>query len=122
MKHPRNRPLPASHRPVTATLLATLLVAGPVLAQATPTNAPPKLPGQILISASGQVSLNGQTYSLPQLRPILASMKSADPELALVVKGARSVDYQHVVSVLDLVQQLDITKVGLATENAGDGK
>lgn len=87
-----------------------------------PTNAPPKLPGQILISASGQVSLNGQTYSLPQLRPILASMKSADPELALVVKGARSVDYQYVVSVLDLVQQLDITKVGLATENAGDGK
>jgi len=39
MKHPRNRPLPASPRPVTAAVLATLLAAGPLLGQAT-TNSP----------------------------------------------------------------------------------
>jgi biopolymer transport protein ExbD len=35
------------------------------------------------------------------------------------VKDARSVDYQYVISVLDLLQQLDLNKVGLATETTG---
>jgi biopolymer transport protein ExbD len=30
--------------------------------------------------------------------------------------GADQTDYQDMVSVLDVLQQLDITKVGLATE------
>ncbi len=81
-----------------------------------PTNATPKPPGQILVSASGNVSLNGKPHTLADLRPALAQLKATDPELAVVVKGDRAVDYQHVVSVLDLLQQLDISKVGLATE------
>ena len=35
----------------------------------------------------------------------------------MVVKGADDVDYQNMINVLDVLQQLDITKVGLATEN-----
>ena len=34
----------------------------------------------------------------------------------MVVKGADEVDYQNMINVLDVLQQLDITKVGLATE------
>jgi len=34
----------------------------------------------------------------------------------VVVKGADEVDYQNMINVLDVLQQLDITKVGLATE------
>jgi biopolymer transport protein ExbD len=33
-----------------------------------------------------------------------------------VVKGADEVEYQGMVSVLDTLQQLEITKVGLATQ------
>jgi biopolymer transport protein ExbD len=33
-----------------------------------------------------------------------------------VVNGADNVDYQNMINVLDVLQQLDITKVGLATE------
>jgi biopolymer transport protein ExbD len=33
----------------------------------------------------------------------------------VVVEGADDVDYQSMVDVLDLLRQLDITKVGLAT-------
>ena len=36
----------------------------------------------------------------------------------VVVKGADEVDYQFMVNVLDVLRQLDITKVGLATEAA----
>ena len=43
-------------------------------------------------------------------------MKAADPDLSVVVKGADEVDYQNMITVLDVLQQLDITKVGLATE------
>jgi biopolymer transport protein ExbD len=38
--------------------------------------------------------------------------------VALVIKGAPNADYEHVVKVLDIIQQLDITKMGLATETA----
>ena len=34
----------------------------------------------------------------------------------MVVKGADDVDYQNMINVLDVLRQLDITKVGLATE------
>ncbi len=36
----------------------------------------------------------------------------------MVVKGADDVDYQNMINVLDVLQRLDITKVGLATEEA----
>ena len=34
----------------------------------------------------------------------------------MVVKGEDDVDYQKMIYVLDILRQLDITKVGLATE------
>jgi biopolymer transport protein ExbD len=34
----------------------------------------------------------------------------------VVVRGAGEVDYQRVIDVLDVFHQLQITKVGLATE------
>jgi biopolymer transport protein ExbD len=47
---------------------------------------------------------------------MLASLKAADPDnLSVVVLGASAVDYQRVISVLDILQQLDITRIGLAT-------
>lgn len=85
-----------------------------------PTKEPPKKPGQIVVSAVGDVSLNGQKLTLPELKSVLTSMKGADPDISLVVRGSRDADYQHVISVLDIVQQLEITKVGLATETASN--
>ena len=37
-------------------------------------------------------------------------------KVVIQVKGADDVDYQSMINVLDALQQLDITKVGLATE------
>ena len=83
-----------------------------------PTNAPPKLPHQIVVSAVGDITLNGQIYKLPDLKGALGGLQRADTNLSVVVRGSRDADYQHVVGVLDLMQQLNITKVGLATEAA----
>jgi biopolymer transport protein ExbD len=82
-----------------------------------PTNEKPKI-NKINVAANGQITLNEQNVTVPELKTSLQTLKTADPDLKVVVKGADETDYQNMVSVLDTLQQLDITKVGLATEAA----
>ena len=81
------------------------------------TNEKPKI-NKIVVAANGQITLNEQNVTPAELKAGLQTLKAADPELKVVVKGADEADYQHMVAVLDVLQQLDITKVGLATEAA----
>ena len=86
-----------------------------------PSGQPPKEkpkvePTRIEVSAQGQITLDNAPVTQPQLKEKLAAMKSADPELGVVVKGADDTDYQIMVAVLDTLRQLDITKMGMATE------
>jgi biopolymer transport protein ExbD len=78
------------------------------------TSPPPKI-NRIEVNDNGRVTLNGEPLEAAALKEKLRLLKAADPELSVVVKGADEADYQHIVSVLDVLQQLDITKVGLAT-------
>ena len=78
---------------------------------------PPKI-NRIIVDTTGRITLNDKPVELPALKQTLFAMKAEDPETSVVVKGAGDVDYQKVISVLDLLQQADITKVGLATETA----
>jgi biopolymer transport protein ExbD len=75
---------------------------------------PPKI-NRIVVSDNGRVTLNDEFVEPVALREKLRLLKAANTDLSVVVKGADEVDYQHIVSVLDVLQQLDITKVGLAT-------
>jgi biopolymer transport protein ExbD len=77
----------------------------------------PKI-NRIVVDEKGQAFLNDQAVTIPQLKTDLQQMKSDNPDLSVVVKGADNVDYQNMINVLDVLQQLDITKVGLATETA----
>ena len=80
-----------------------------------PSKEKPKIT-KINVAASGQITLNEQNVTVPELKADLKAMKAADADLKVVVKGEDEADYQNMVSVLDVLQQLDITKVGLATE------
>jgi biopolymer transport protein ExbD len=75
----------------------------------------PKI-NRIEVQENGQTSLNNALVTVDELKTDLKVMKEADPELSVVVKGADNVDYQYMINVLDILQQLDITKVGLATQ------
>jgi biopolymer transport protein ExbD len=75
----------------------------------------PKI-SRIEVSASGQITLNGEVVTAARLKEKLAALKADNPDLPVIVKGADEVDYQRMVVVLDALQQLDITKVGLATQ------
>jgi len=73
---------------------------------------------RIVVDEKGQTFLNDQSVTVAQLKTDLQQLKSETPDLSVVVKGADNVDYQNMINVLDVLQQLDITKVGLATETA----
>ena len=80
-----------------------------------PSKEKPKI-NKINVAANGQITLNEQPVTPAELKADLKAMKSSDPDLKVVVKGADEADYQNMVAVHDVLQQLDITKVGLATE------
>ena len=80
------------------------------------TSQPPPKINRIVVDATGQTFLNDQPVTIAQLKDDLQQLKSDDPDLRVVVKGADEVDYQNMIGVLDVLQQLDITKIGLATE------
>jgi biopolymer transport protein ExbD len=81
-------------------------------------DAPKPKVNRIAVEADGRILFNDAEVSVASLTQTLKAMKAADPDLGVVVKGSDEADYQHMVTVLDVVQQLDITKVGLATDGA----
>jgi biopolymer transport protein ExbD len=86
-----------------------------------PNNQPPPKPpkiNRITVDVDGHITVNSQAVELPALKTTLAALRSTDPDPSVVVSGAADVDYQRVVSVLDIVQQVDINKVALALETA----
>ena len=77
----------------------------------------PKI-NKIAVDGRGQITFNSEVVTVAQLKTTLQQLKAADSGVSVVVKGADDVDYQFMVNVLDILRQLDITKVGLATETA----
>lgn len=82
-------------------------------------DAPKPKVNKIVVDDKGQTFLNEERVTVAALKETLQRMKAVDAELGVVVKGSDEVDYQHMVSVLDVLQQLEITKVGLATDAGG---
>ena len=81
-----------------------------------PADHKPKPPSRINVNAGGQITLDDTVVTVPQLKDRLQQLKSENPDFGVVVKGADETDYQVMVNVMDTLRQLDITKMGLATE------
>ncbi len=79
-------------------------------------NAPKPKVNHIVVDEKGQVFLNDAAVPDGHLMDRLRSLKAAEPDPKIVVKGADNVAYQSMIKVLDALQQLDITKIGLATQ------
>jgi biopolymer transport protein ExbD len=77
---------------------------------------PPAKINRIIVDSSGVIRFNDRVLELAQLKDDLLALKARDPETSVVVRGAADVDYQRVIGVLDVLQQADVNRVGLATE------
>ena len=73
---------------------------------------------RLAVDATGQTFLDAEPVTIDRLRMKLQEVKVADGDPRVVVKAEDETDYQSMVNVLDLLQQLEITKVGLATKAA----
>ncbi|MBS3953721.1 biopolymer transporter ExbD [Methylicorpusculum oleiharenae] len=71
----------------------------------------------ITITADGTIFLDTFPVTLEQLESTLQQYRAADPDLPVVIKGDATVQYQNVVDVLALLGRIDITQIGLVTQN-----
>ncbi len=81
----------------------------------TPANQPKPTLNRIFISAEGHTELNKQQISHQSLKNVLQRIKNEQADLKIVVEASDEAEYQNVVNVFDLLQQLDIRNVGLVT-------
>jgi biopolymer transport protein ExbD len=70
----------------------------------------------ITIMANGQVYLDAFPVTMDELESYLRQYKAVDPNFPVVIKGDAQVYYQHIIEVLDLLQKLEITQLGLVTQ------
>ena len=70
----------------------------------------------ITINTEGKVFLDTSPVTLSELESRLAQIKADNPNVPIVVKGDRVSQYQGIMDVLNVIGQVGITQVGLATK------
>jgi len=77
---------------------------------------PPKKPQYVSVDKSGAIFLNMKQVDLTELQQLMVDKRVEDSNISVVVRGDSGVAYQKIINVLDILQQANVTKVGLATE------
>ncbi|NWF53360.1 MAG: biopolymer transporter ExbD [Syntrophaceae bacterium] len=70
----------------------------------------------ITLTAEGTIYLDSFPVTLEELEMKLKQLKAANPNLPVVIKGDERIVYRSVIEVLDLLQKLEITQLGLVTQ------
>lgn len=70
----------------------------------------------ISILEGGQIYLDTYPVTMAELETRLRQLKAVDPEFPVVIKGDDKIYYQHVIAILDLLGELEITQLGLVTQ------
>jgi biopolymer transport protein ExbD len=70
----------------------------------------------ITLTAEGTIFLDSFPVTIGELEGRLRTYKAADPNLPVLVRGDEKISYKSVIEVLDLLQKLEITQLGLVTQ------
>ena len=70
----------------------------------------------ITITAEGTIFLDSYPVTIGELEARLRQAKATDPNLPVVVRGDEKITYKNIIEVLDLLQKLEITQLGLVTQ------
>ena len=76
----------------------------------------PSKANYITVDNSGNLFLNQFPLTEEELLGKLVEFRKDDPDLNVVVRGDARIQYQKIISVLDILVSANVTKVGLATE------
>lgn len=70
----------------------------------------------ITIHANGQVYLDAYPVNMQELETRLRQYRAVDPSFPVVIKGDEKIYYQKVIDILDILQRLEVTQLGLVTQ------
>lgn len=70
----------------------------------------------ITITAEGTIYLDSFPVTREELESRLRQLKASNPSFPVVVKGDEKISYKSVIDVLDILQRLEITQLGLVTQ------
>jgi biopolymer transport protein ExbD len=70
----------------------------------------------ITVTAEGTLFLDSFPVTMTEMETRLRQYKASDPNLPVVVRGDEKVSYKNIIEVLDLLQKLEITQLGLVTQ------
>lgn len=87
---------------------------------------PPVAPMEVIIRKDGKLMLRDRAGSAaeaevgrPDLVQAIRQKQATNPEQAVVISADKSVRYEKVLDVMDLLQQNQVKKVGLLAKPAG---
>jgi len=75
----------------------------------------PAEPAHIRVTGRNHIQLDSRSMTRDELKTALAQRKAAQPGFTVIVEGTDTANYQSVVDVLGVIQELSIVQVGLAT-------
>ena len=73
----------------------------------------PKSIRTVSIDRNGQVFLESKPIELPMLEEALATFQRNTPDAAVIVRADKSLRYQQVVDVMDVLQRAQISRMSL---------
>lgn len=73
----------------------------------------------VQVQQGGTLTINGVGVSMAELETQLNQAKAMDPKVNIMIKGQAQAPYAGVISVIDLVNRLQIENVGLVTGKIG---
>lgn len=81
---------------------------------------PERLPGEIIINIlkSGELVINGKTYTDESLMSLLDRIVEIWPGQPVLIRADTETSYGHVIAVLDLCRKADIWNISFATTAA----
>ena len=71
----------------------------------------------ISVSNSGQIFMDAIPVSVGELEQKLRDAMAVTPDLPVVLKGDRAVQYEKIMTVLDLCGRLGLKSIGLASQH-----
>ena len=74
------------------------------------------------VNNEGKIKLNNEPMNEEQLLNKLVDFRKENPDLNVIVRADATIEFQRVVSVLDVLISARVAKFGLATEALRTGK
>lgn len=101
---------------ITTPLLEQSINISTPSAQATPSHLDTSSVKIIAITKTGEMFLDQEPVNLSTLENRLLTLKKQNEKLAIGIRADKTLAYEKIIEVLDLLQRSDITQFGLITK------